>query len=290
VQNAYSFNPALSTTFPWLASIAAKFEKYIVHSCRLICSPRIGANVDGGTYIAVDYDSADLVPTSKSQLFQLGSYDDAQCWEHLELKFNMAKMNGSVGQHYTRTGPLAANLDIKTYDAAQFFVCTDAAGTTYTDDVYIEYKIELIEPSDANASPATWMSSTAATIVSTNPQNSGTITNYVSTDPNVTYPANSVQLINIVSPGTWLLNITMKCNTTSGTTGFTNIAEVGSTGAAFSNTEYIVCSNNSSGATQCVTTMATAGASPTNPCKVYLIVEGSASSFGPLIITTQRLN
>jgi hypothetical protein len=292
VQNSFSFNPALSTTFPWLASIAAKFEKYVVHSVRLICSPRIGTGTAGGTYCAVDYDAADTVPTSKANLFQLGSYDDAQCWEHLELKFNVVKMNGSIGQHYTRTGPLAANLDIKTYDAAQFFVCTDASGSTYTDDVYLDYDIELIEPSDANSSPATFMVSTGATVVSTLLQNSGTISNPVATDPNIVYLANNADLFNIVSPGQWLVNITCKVNTSSGTTGILSVGAAVTSGAApiITNANYIVCSNASSGATQAVFMVSTASANTNNPCQVYCTMEGSASSYGPLTITTTRLN
>jgi hypothetical protein len=307
--NSYNINPGISLTFPWLANLAAKFEKYFIHSLRIECCPRVASTTPGGNYIACDYDAGDIAPLAKNTLFQLGTYADAQAWEKLSVSLNKGKLNSSSPHHFVRTGPLAANLDIKTYDCGIFFVATDATPVSvntgtggsasyslpiFLADVYIEYDIELIEPSDALGSQLNYWQNTAASVVSTDFQLSGTNTVIYNLDAAVAVQLNSGYMLYFYAPGTWQVSLTLKVNTSSGTTGIVS-ANTGGTSAGtptgfITNANYEVCSSSSSGGTSAYFTVAFVNASPTIPGTVYFTAEGSASSYGPCSLTTTRLN
>jgi hypothetical protein len=317
VVNQYNINPGINLTFPWLSSLAGRFEKYFIHSLRIVCSPRVASTTPGGTYIACDYDSGDLAPTAKNTLFELGTYADAQCWQKIDVPLNRSKLNNSVPHHFIRTGPLASNLDIKTYDCGQFFVCTDAtpasvnqatsSGTasyslpTLISDISIEYDIELIEPSDVAAPMLNCWQNTAVTINGGNFQPTGTNTTIYNNDPSVLLLTATQQgtygcFLLFSCPGTWQVAVTFKVNTSSGTTGINTITTGGAppNGATatgtITNSNIEVCSSSSSGGTSAYFTVSFVNASQTNYGAVYLSSEGSASSYGPCSIMTTRLN
>jgi hypothetical protein len=317
IVNQYNINPGISLTFPWLATLAGRFEKYFIHSCRIVCSPRVASTTPGGTYIACDYDSADASPTAKNTLFELGTYADAQCWQKMDVVLNRSRLNNSIPHHFIRTGPLASNLDIKTYDCGQFFVCTDATpasvnqatsgGTasyslpSMISDMYIEYDIELIEPSDAVAPLLNYWQNSAVTINGGSFQPTGTMTTIFNNDPSVIIPTSAQYAVYggflyFTCPGTWLVAVTFKVNTSSGTTGVNNITITaappnGQTAiGTITNSNTEVCSNSSSGGTSAYFTINFTNASQNLLGTVEITSQGSASSYGPCSIVTTRLN
>jgi hypothetical protein len=104
-----------------------------------------------------DYDAADPAPTTETIASTYnGAVEDA-VWKDscCELDVKMFR------ELFIRTGALAQNLDIKTYDIGNFFSCTtDASSASPIGKLWVEYDIELINPQ----LPATGISTTATVI------------------------------------------------------------------------------------------------------------------------------
>ena len=63
---AEPINPGNRLLFPWLASIASRFETYRFNSLKFIYEPQCGTDTDGTVMIAVDFDAIDPPPVAIS--------------------------------------------------------------------------------------------------------------------------------------------------------------------------------------------------------------------------------
>jgi len=135
--------PGLISVFQWLGTQTGGWEKYWFKKLRAIYIPRCGSNTTGTVVMAPDYDAADPVPTSEVAATSFhGSSDDAP-WKTSWVDFDMQRSK----ELYLRNGPLAANLDIKTYDFASLYVCTtDATTAGPWGKIILDYTIELYNP------------------------------------------------------------------------------------------------------------------------------------------------
>jgi len=134
--------PGLSGSFPWLSTQTPAWEKYRFRKLRATYYTRTGTSTPGSMMLVPDYDSADAPPTSalSASAFH-GTADDAP-WKTITLNFDMKRSR----ELFIRNGPLAVNLDIKTYDFAVMFLCTADGTAVNWGKVYLEYEIELINP------------------------------------------------------------------------------------------------------------------------------------------------
>jgi len=135
-----SIQPGLSSTFRWLSFQTQGWEKYRFKMLRAWYETRTGTSIPGTVMLVADYDAADPAPTSQFDASTYhGSTDDAP-WKEQCMEFDMKRSK----ELYLRGGPLAANLDIKTYDYANLFICTTDGSAVNWGKVYLEYEIELL--------------------------------------------------------------------------------------------------------------------------------------------------
>jgi len=143
VPYTFSLNPGISATAPWLALEAQGWEKYEFHNLSLCYYTRTGSNIPGSLMLAVDYDAADAAPVSEQiASAYFGTQEDAP-WKNIELKFDKEELKG---KRYIRNSALAANLDIKTYDVGNAFVCTTDGTAVNWGKVWLEYDVTLYNP------------------------------------------------------------------------------------------------------------------------------------------------
>jgi len=145
---SYSVNPGIPETFPWLSVIAQAWEKYRFRYLRFVFLTRTGSTTVGQVLMAPDFDSADDPPSSE---LVMATYEDAISdapWKNICCNLKASSMNNSLGKfHFTRFGPLAANLDIKTYDCANFLLSTtDGVDGTSWGKLWVEYEVEFSTP------------------------------------------------------------------------------------------------------------------------------------------------
>jgi hypothetical protein len=135
-----AMQPGDVTVFPWLASQSIGWEKYRWDYLTVRYETRTGTNVPGSLMLVADYDPADGPPTSEVAASTYhGTVDDAP-WKENILRMDMRRSK----ELFLRFGPLAANLDIKTYDFAKLFICTADGTAVNWGKVFIDYKITLI--------------------------------------------------------------------------------------------------------------------------------------------------
>lgn len=139
---SFSMQPGLISIFPWLATQCIGWEKYKFHSLRATFLTRTGTSTAGSVIMAPDYDAADAAPTTEQQATSFhGAADDAP-WKTIVINFDMKRSR----ELFLRSGPLSSNLDIKTYDFANLYVCTADGAAVNWGKIFIEYDVELINP------------------------------------------------------------------------------------------------------------------------------------------------
>jgi hypothetical protein len=135
----------LGSTFRWLSTQTTGWEKYRFKSLRAIYETRTGSSTPGSVILSPDYDAADPAPTTEIDASSYyGTKDDAP-WKEIVMDFNMSR-NVNTTPLFIRSGPLAANLDIKTYDFANLHICTVDGTAVSWGKVFLEYEVELINP------------------------------------------------------------------------------------------------------------------------------------------------
>lgn len=143
----YPMQPGLASSFPWLSTQCNGWEKYKWKRLTIRYETRTGTNVPGSVMLVADYDAADPPPTSEVAASTYhGTVDDAP-WKEMRLSMNMARST----ELFLRSGPLAANLDIKTYDFANLFVCSTDGTVVNWGKIFVDYEIELINAQVINA-------------------------------------------------------------------------------------------------------------------------------------------
>lgn len=154
---AYSLNPGLENTFPWLAQIAQNYDEYtikqLMFTFRSSIAP-IGASSSGqvGTVImATQYNAGEEPFTDKESMMQYDGSMSAKVIDGLisGVECDPAQMSGSTGK-FTRAGPPPVGQDIKTYDLGTFNVAITNIPSSYENqslgELWVSYTVELRKP------------------------------------------------------------------------------------------------------------------------------------------------
>jgi len=132
--------PGLINSFPWLYTQTVGWEKYRFKKLKAIFITRTGTQTPGSIIMSPDYDASDPAPATEAIASTYhGTSDDAP-WKTSVMEFDMRRSK----ELFIRTGPLGPNLDIKTYDYANLFVCTVDGTAVNWGKVYLDYEVELI--------------------------------------------------------------------------------------------------------------------------------------------------
>jgi hypothetical protein len=140
-------NPGLASTFPWLSSIAYNYESYKFNSLSFRFETQKSTATSGTVLLAADYDAADADPANKQAMMQFHGAVRTAPWAGVSMVCDKRDLQKFGVQRYIRSGALASNLDVKTYDVADFLIATQGmADTTAVGELYVEYDVELITP------------------------------------------------------------------------------------------------------------------------------------------------
>jgi len=180
----YSINPGIAATFPWLSTQASGYESYKINRCRLEFLTSAASTQTGVVAIAPDYDSADNPPTSLTQVEQMQNCYRGLSWVDGCCDLNPRGLGVLGPKRYVRTGVLASNQDIKTYDAATINIVTQgqASNGVQIGEIWIDYDITLSIPTNPKPGDeflsgllinAAGTGVTPANLLGTNPINEG---------------------------------------------------------------------------------------------------------------------
>jgi hypothetical protein len=140
----FELNPAQEEVFPWLAGIAAKYEKYRFHFLRIKYACNCSTNTPGFLGMAVDDDVADQNPDSRSELLAMEGAVTGPVWHEMSTSM---PLTSNRQWRYTRVGSYPTDTDPRTSDAGKIFIARgNQSATTGLGSMWIEYKVELSVP------------------------------------------------------------------------------------------------------------------------------------------------
>lgn len=155
---SFAINPGNFSTFPWLSSIADKFEQYRIEGMifefkSLYSDAVVTQNGSIGSIIlATEYNSGAPAFTSKQAM---ENYQFAQsCKPSLSVlhPIECARSQNVLSELYVRPGAVPAGEDVKTYDFGDFQIASQgiplgsAGAAVNLGELWISYQIALIKP------------------------------------------------------------------------------------------------------------------------------------------------
>ncbi len=151
---AFSINPGLVLTFPWLASIAKNYESYKFKKLNFEFETQKSTATNGTLMMAVDFDAADASANDKVDLMSMHNAVRSPVWGEAIYVCDRSDLEKFGVQRYVRQASLSSNLDIKTYDVGKFQIATQGcADTTAIGELYVDYEVELMTPQRSNNIP-----------------------------------------------------------------------------------------------------------------------------------------
>jgi hypothetical protein len=146
ISNTIALNPGLVGSFPWLSSQAQSWERYRFNRLRFCYYTRTGSNVPGSVQMIPDYDAADAAPLSEQIASTYEDVAEDAPWKDICCECRPDALHALGPTKFIRTGALAANLDIKTYDAGNFFLATIDGTAVNWGKLWVEYDVTLFTP------------------------------------------------------------------------------------------------------------------------------------------------
>lgn len=152
----FSLNPALQTTFPWLAQVAANYDEYtfgqLMFTFRSTVTDFVATNGQVGTVIlATQYNAEDTPFQSKQDAMEYDGAVSGKCSQEIiaGVECDPAQNSGSYGK-YTRAGPVPQGQDIKTYDLGTLNVGVSNTPPAFSNqalgELWVSYTVQLRKP------------------------------------------------------------------------------------------------------------------------------------------------
>lgn len=139
--------PAFFDTFPWLSRMGVLFKKYRFKKLNFIYIPFCSSATAGTIEMGVDFDAANPSPAIEQNFSDYSSYTQGNVWQKLICKIDCAKLNLDHPWRLTRpVGYVGQLSQLANYDAGNFFLFTNNGASVNCGKLYVDYEIELSEP------------------------------------------------------------------------------------------------------------------------------------------------
>lgn len=149
----FALNPALDTTFPWLASTAKNFELYEMQGCvyEFVSTSADALNSTntalGSLLMATKYNSENPGFSSKLEMMQYEfSTSGRPSVNHCHM-IECAKNDNPYKMQYTRAGGVPTGADARLYDIGNFTIATEGMqAVAKLGELWVTYKVNLKKP------------------------------------------------------------------------------------------------------------------------------------------------
>jgi hypothetical protein len=150
----YPINPGVSTTFPWLATMAAGWEQYKFHSLTFEYLSRASTSTAGSFTMGPDYDAGDFAPVSEQVLSTYTNCVQNAPWvPSIRCRLGPVNMLAGMSRKYTRNANSNVQIsssDIKNYDSGTLYAATSDGTATPWGKLWVEYDVEFFVPQSPN--------------------------------------------------------------------------------------------------------------------------------------------
>lgn len=141
---SYPIQPAVGTIFPWLSTIAQRYESYRFNKLCFLYKTQAATTAVGTVLMAVDYDPQDAAPVTKQQALSYRGAVRGAPWDSFELCCDSRDVN-KLPQRFTRAGSVSLS-DLKTFDVGNLHVCVQGVAAATVGELYVKYEVELYTP------------------------------------------------------------------------------------------------------------------------------------------------
>jgi hypothetical protein len=146
LQYQFGLNPGNNALFPWLATIAARFDSYKFLKLTFRYETVCGTGTPGVIMMATDYDAADPAPTQSQQMLSYKNAVESVVYDSAAMHAAKADLH-RLKTNFVLTGVPPPSTDIKTYDVGNFFLAVIAPDTPNTlGRLHVDYSVELMTP------------------------------------------------------------------------------------------------------------------------------------------------
>lgn len=151
VQSALTINPGLGSTFPWLASIAARFQEYEFKGLVFHYVPTSGtfngtSAALGAVMLQTTYRSTDSAPTNKAEMMNEYWATEVVPFDTVAHPIECDPKENPFAIHYVRTTAIQSGEPLM-YDLARTFVATQGmVDAGIVGDLWVTYEVELKKP------------------------------------------------------------------------------------------------------------------------------------------------
>lgn len=159
-------NPGNEELFPWLSPVATRFESYRFENLKFIYEPLVPTTAPGVMLMAVDFESADPLPSSKQVMMSYKSSVRCSLWESCELKLAKADMQ-KIKDKFTLDHAPSTSTDVRLYNVGNLAIAsTGAAAAAICGELYVEYDVIVETPqieTSGEGVKVTWTAGTSPT-------------------------------------------------------------------------------------------------------------------------------
>jgi len=144
---AIAVNPGQAGSFPWLSSIAGRFESYLFQKLKYCYETEAPSSLGGTLVLSLDYDASDPTPASKQQALAYRNAVRSAPWTTCCHSSDLEDLRKQK-TYFVRPAGLPANTDIKEYDTGNLFAITQGVTTSgaVLGELYVEYDVLLMTP------------------------------------------------------------------------------------------------------------------------------------------------
>jgi len=146
----YPINPGLAITFPWLSNLAVNYVKYRFKKLQFLYVPAVGTATSGRVALAFDSNVTAAIPVNKQQMFSIAPNDEEAVWNEVAISVDTSKHAWLyVRQFLTAASNTIVNTsnDPKMSDCGRLIFAADlASGTVTCGELYVNYTVELVDP------------------------------------------------------------------------------------------------------------------------------------------------
>lgn len=154
VRNAYPLNPGSTNTFPWLATIAQKFQEYSFKGVVFHYIPTSGSAVSstnaalGSVMLQTSYRASDTNPSSKVEMLNEYCASEAAPNETFAHPIECSPAENPFKTQYVRGAVVPTGDPIMLYDLGKTFLAVSGqqADNIVLGDLWVSYEVELRKP------------------------------------------------------------------------------------------------------------------------------------------------
>jgi hypothetical protein len=151
IQYNLTINPGMASTFPWLSSIAGRFQEYEFKGMVFHYVPTSGTfngttAALGAVMLQTTYRATDSAPTSKAEMMNEYCANEVVPFETTIHPIECDPKENPFAIHYIRNRAILTG-DALLYDLGTTFIATQGmADTSIVGDLWVTYEVELKKP------------------------------------------------------------------------------------------------------------------------------------------------